>query len=124
VVLRRVGRVPAERRPPLDRRLPNIDAAVALTLLGSLGRNLDGRRAHAAAYAARLRDVPGLRRVPHRQGSTCLTQLLVVAAGAPAATQLVGRLRAAGIEAGQSFTPLHLTSPARVGGPLALPVGA
>jgi dTDP-4-amino-4,6-dideoxygalactose transaminase len=100
------------RRPSPWGAARNLDAAVALTLLNTLDTNVKHRRARVTLYAQRLAGLEGLRPVPHAAGSACLTQLVQVSGANPARTarRIINRLRADGLEALFSFTPLHLST--------------
>lgn len=113
VALSRV--MPGARRPrPLPGAMRNLDAAVALTLLDTLGANLSKRRERVAAYQQMLASEPGLRLIPHAPGSACLTQVVhVQAVSACTAAQIISTLRERGIEASRSFEPLHLSPAGR-----------
>jgi pyridoxal phosphate-dependent aminotransferase EpsN len=115
VLLARLGLREAPAGPYERTAMANLDAAVARSLLRGLGANVAGRRRRVALYEERLADVPGLRLIPHRPGSACLTQVVSVrprTAAAPAAADVVARLRELGFEVHRSYRPLSLL-PAR-----------
>ncbi len=121
-----LARLRRKRRPlpPYGRRaMSNLDAAVAGTLLDRLPGDLRARRERVAAYRRALAGDPALTLVPHRAGSACLTQVVMVdpskGAGGSIA-RVLDALRASGFEVDASYTPLHLRgeSGARALGPL------
>ena len=91
-------------------RLPNLNAAVALSLVESLHKNIEARRARVQAYRELLGDQEGLELIRHRPGSTCLTQVVRVAknrsTGDPASAAIMA-LRNAGYEIQGSYVPVH-----------------
>jgi perosamine synthetase len=101
------------RRAPASyerRAMANLDAAVAGTLLDRLPGDLRARRERVAAYGRALAGVPALALVPHRPGSACLTQVVMVdpSRRGGAAARVVTALRERGYEVNTSYTPLHL----------------
>jgi dTDP-4-amino-4,6-dideoxygalactose transaminase len=108
VRLRRTRRAPT----PYGRRaMSNLDATVAGTLLDRLSGDLRARRERVAAYGRALAGAPALALVPHRPGSACLTQIVMVdpsKTGGAAAARVIGALRKNGYEVDASYTPLHL----------------
>jgi dTDP-4-amino-4,6-dideoxygalactose transaminase len=88
----------------------NLNAAVALTLMQSLHRNIEARRARVRAYCELLANEEGLELIMHRPGSACLTQIIRIARGrrsedlAIAVADALGR---AGYEVQGSYVPIH-----------------
>lgn len=110
-VLSRVRGLKTERRPYRRSAMRNVDAAVAVTLLETLAFNVRARRERAALYQELLRGAPGVRVIPHREGSACLTQVIALDPDGTAGTTVpgvIGALRAGGVEVNASYTPLHL----------------
>jgi dTDP-4-amino-4,6-dideoxygalactose transaminase len=91
-------------------RMANLQAALAETLLRSLGENIAARRARAALYRELLSESVSVELIPHRPGSACLTQVVRLKRagrrGDPAA-YLIGTLRSAGFEVQGSYLPIH-----------------
>lgn len=95
----------------LSAPITNLDAAVALSLLGNLRDNIEKRRERVRMYHERLHDCEHLHLIPHGAGSACLTQAVVVApgrSGTEDADRLLGSLRRSGFEVNRSYRPLHL----------------
>jgi perosamine synthetase len=88
--------------------MPNLDAAVALSLMDTLGVNLRARRTCVDAYRREIVDNGRLQLVPHHDGSACLTQVVRLPAGETRAARSIDALRRAGYEVDRSYTPLHL----------------
>jgi perosamine synthetase len=91
--------------------LPNLNAAVALSLLQTLDENIAARRARVRAYQELLGADERLRLVPHQPGSACLSQVvrvLLVRRGDDLSTHLVEALHSAGYEVQGSYVPIHL----------------
>jgi aminotransferase len=93
----------------------NLDAAVARSLLGTLGDNLRGRRERVAWYRDLLADAPGVALVPHHPGSACTKQVVLL--GTPDEStpieRVISALDAAGYEVAPGYHPLHLRDPYR-----------
>jgi dTDP-4-amino-4,6-dideoxygalactose transaminase len=106
---------PDELPPPYRRELmPNLNAAVAATLMKTLGSNVAARRARAACYTELLAPNPGVELIAHRVGSACLTQVVRIRCrGDQRSAALIGALRNAGYEVQGSYIPIHLLSPYR-----------
>jgi len=101
----------APPRPYRKEQMANLNAAVALTLLQSLGDNIAERRARVRRYAELLQGVDGLELIPHRPGSACLTQVLrIPARRGDRAAEVIHALRRAGYEVQGSYVPIHRLS--------------
>jgi dTDP-4-amino-4,6-dideoxygalactose transaminase len=100
------GLAPTYRRE----RMANLDAAVARTLLSGLENNVEARRQRVRWYGELLADVPGVALVPHRAGSACTKQVVLLdpARGEAPAEALAAFLDAAGYEVAPAYRPLHL----------------
>jgi perosamine synthetase len=100
--------------PPAPYRkenLANLNAAVALSLVKTLEKNIAARRARARAYRELLGDHPCLKLISHQPGSACLTQVVRVLPGAHGddrSVRLIEALRRAGYEVQGSYVPIHL----------------
>ena len=93
--------------------ISNLAAAVASSLIQTLGQNLLARRALVHAYRELLGNEPGLELISHRTGSACLTQVVRVFPrhrDDDAASRVIDSLRAAGYEVQGSYVPIHLLS--------------
>jgi dTDP-4-amino-4,6-dideoxygalactose transaminase len=93
--------------------MSNLAAAVASSLMQTLGQNLLARRARVSAYRELLGSEPGLELISHRTGSACLTQVIRVLPrhrDDDAASPVINLLRAAGYEVQGSYVPIHLLS--------------
>jgi dTDP-4-amino-4,6-dideoxygalactose transaminase len=91
--------------------LPNINAAVALSLLQTLDKNIAARRERVRAYQELLRSDERFRLIPHQPGSACLSQIVRVLPGrrgADLSAHLVQALHSAGYEIQGSYVPIHL----------------
>jgi dTDP-4-amino-4,6-dideoxygalactose transaminase len=91
--------------------LPNLNAAVALSLLQTLDENIVARRERVTAYQELLGADERLRLVPHQPGSACLSQIVRVLPGrrgADLSAHLVETLHSAGYEVQGSYVPIHL----------------
>jgi len=91
--------------------LPNLNAAVALSLLQTLDENIVARRERVRAYDDLLGSEERLRLVPHRPGSACLTQVIRVlpaCRGDDLSAHLIEALHRAGYEVQGSYVPIHL----------------
>jgi DegT/DnrJ/EryC1/StrS aminotransferase family len=99
--------------PSLYRKetLPNLNAAVALSLLQTLHENIAARQARVRAYQELLGGDTRLTLIAHQPGSACLTQVVHVLPGSigdDRSAQLIEALREAGYEVQGSYVPLHL----------------
>jgi dTDP-4-amino-4,6-dideoxygalactose transaminase len=92
-------------------RMRNLDAAVARSLLGTLGDNLRGRRERVAWYRDLLADAPGVALVPHHPGSACTKQVVLLGSAdeSPPIERVISALDAAGYEVAPGYRPLHLS---------------
>jgi perosamine synthetase len=91
--------------------MPNLNAAVALSLMQTLDEKIAARRARVSAYQDLLGSDERLRLIPHRLGSACLSQVVQVFArgrGDDASAHLVEALLRAGYEVQGSYVPIHL----------------
>jgi dTDP-4-amino-4,6-dideoxygalactose transaminase len=91
--------------------MPNLNAAVALSLMQTLDENIAARRARVRAYQDLLGSDERLRLIPHRPGSACLSQVVRVFSrrcGDDASARLVEALHRAGYEVQGSYVPIHL----------------
>jgi dTDP-4-amino-4,6-dideoxygalactose transaminase len=89
----------------------NLNAAVALSLLETLDKNITARRARVGAYQELLRSDERLRLIPHQPGSACLSQVVRVLPGRRGddlSAHLVQALHSAGYEIQGSYVPIHL----------------
>jgi perosamine synthetase len=108
------GKTAAPDSPPRPYRteiLPNLNAAVALSLMHTLDENIAARRARVGAYQDLLGAEKRLALVPHRPGSACLTQVVRVLSRRSAddlSARLIKALRRTGYEVQGSYVPLHL----------------
>jgi hypothetical protein len=71
-------------KPYRTESLPNLNAAVGLSLLETLDENIDARRARVRAYRELLGGETRLTLIPHRPGSPCLTRSFASCRGTPA----------------------------------------
>jgi dTDP-4-amino-4,6-dideoxygalactose transaminase len=100
--------------PPVPYRkegMANLNAAVALSLMRTLDTNVAARRARVQAYQYLLGKDERLQLIPHRPGSTCLTQVVRVVPrhrGDDPAARLINILGRAGYEVQGSYVPIHL----------------
>ena len=104
-----------ESLPPPYRKesMSNLKAAVASSLMKSLQANLAARKARVGAYRELLGS-ESLVLVSHREGSACLTQIVLVPpkfSGHDPASDLIASLRGAGFEVQGSYIPIHLLAP-------------
>ena len=99
--------------PPISyrkERLANLNAAVALSLVESLHKNIEARRARVQAYRELLGDQENLDLIWHRPGSACLTQVVRVAKNRSTedlASTVIKALLNAGYEIQGSYVPVH-----------------
>ena len=94
-------------------RLPNLNAAVARTLLQSLRENIAARRVRVRAYRELLGNEQSIELIPHRSGSACLTQVVRVLKSRRTedrAVEVVDALCNAGYEVQGSYVPIHRLS--------------
>ena len=97
--------------PYRNEKMASLNAAVARSLMQSLSENLSARRARALTYQELLKDVDGLRLIPHRSGSACLTQVAQVLPnrrGHDLAAEIIATLGRTGYEIQGSYVPIHL----------------
>ena len=100
--------------PPTPYRketMANLNAAVALNLMGTLHENTAARRARVDAYQELLGAEQRLALISHRLGSACLSQVVRVLSarrGDDVATRLIDVLASAGYEVQGSYVPIHL----------------
>jgi dTDP-4-amino-4,6-dideoxygalactose transaminase len=100
--------------PPAPYRketLANLSAAVAVSLVETLERNIAARRVRVSAYRELLGDHPCVKLISHQAGSACLTQVVRVLPGAHGedrSVRLINALRRAGYEVQGSYVPIHL----------------
>jgi dTDP-4-amino-4,6-dideoxygalactose transaminase len=93
--------------------MANLNAAVACSLMETLGDNIAARRARVRAYHELLEGVAGLQLMPHRIGSACLTQVirfLPRLKGRDLASDAIAALERNGYELQGSYVPIHLLS--------------
>ena len=91
--------------------MANLNAAVAASLMGSLGENIAARRARVRAYRELLGDTEQLELIAHRAGSACLTQVIRILpqrSDPDLASHLIEALGHAGYEVQGSYVPIHL----------------
>jgi len=91
--------------------LANLNAAVAFSLMQTLGENMAARRARVAAYRELLGAAERLTLIAHQAGSACLTQVVRVLPrrrAEDAAAKIIKTLGAAGYEIQGSYVPIHL----------------
>ena len=99
--------------PPRYEReaMPNVYAAVAVTLVEKLTEHIGARRERVRAYRELLEQKASLELIPHRRSSACLTQVVRVLPrkrSRDIATDVVNALIAEGYEVQGSYVPLHL----------------
>jgi dTDP-4-amino-4,6-dideoxygalactose transaminase len=93
--------------------MANLRAAVALSLMQTLGENIAARRARVHSYQRLLRTEERLELIPHEKGSACLTQVVRILpkrCGADLSVHLIQTLGSAGYEIQGSYVPIHLLS--------------
>ena len=91
--------------------MANLNAAVAVSLLQTLGENIAARRARVRAYQELLGADKRLELIAHRSGSACLTQvvrLLPQGRADDPAARAIETLARAGYEVQGSYIPIHL----------------
>ena len=91
--------------------MANLHAAVALTLVRGLLKNINARRQRVRAYQQGLGAERHLTLVPHAPGSACLTQVVRVLPGRRAhdlSSSLIEALAREGYEVQGSYVPIHL----------------
>ncbi len=106
----RNGDLPESSRSYRNEFMPNLNAAVALSLLHSLAENIAARRARVRVYCDLLGDRENLELIAHGPGSACLTQGIRVSptrGGEDLALAVTQALGAAGYEVGGSYVPIH-----------------
>jgi dTDP-4-amino-4,6-dideoxygalactose transaminase len=109
----RTGEASPDAMPAPFRResMANLNATAAFTLMQTLSENLAARRARVDAYRDLLGNEAGLKLIPHRPGSACLTQVVRVwprRRREDIAVKIIGALGAAGYEVQGSYLPIHL----------------
>ncbi|MBI2367249.1 MAG: aminotransferase class V-fold PLP-dependent enzyme [Deltaproteobacteria bacterium] len=103
--------------PPAPYRketMANLNAAVALSLMQTLRKNVAVRRERVAAYRELLRTEERLTLMPHQRGSACLTQVVRVLPkrrGEDSASEIIEVLGNARYEIQGSYVPIHLIPP-------------
>jgi dTDP-4-amino-4,6-dideoxygalactose transaminase len=104
-------------KPPVPyrrERMSNLNAAVASSLMRTLGENIAARRVRVQVYQQLLSSEEPLELIPHRSGSACLTQVVRVLPrrrGDDPAARVIAALGSAGYEVQGSYVPIHLLSP-------------
>jgi dTDP-4-amino-4,6-dideoxygalactose transaminase len=91
--------------------MANLNAAVAVSLMQTLGENITARRARVRAYQELLGGDARLELVPHRAGSACLTQVvrfLSKRRGDDPAARVIEASGKQGYEVQGSYLPIHL----------------
>ena len=94
--------------------MANLSAAVALSLVRNLDKNIAARRERVKMYRQQLEQHERLHLIPHRPGSACLAQvvrILPTSYDDDPATRVIDALRAGGHEVQGSYVPIHLLSP-------------
>jgi dTDP-4-amino-4,6-dideoxygalactose transaminase len=89
----------------------NLNAAVAVSLLETLDKNIAARRTRVRAYQELLRSDERFSLIPHQPGSACLSQVVRVLPGRrdqDLSAHLVDALQCAGYEVQGSYVPIHL----------------
>ena len=103
---------PAALPSPYRREsMANLYAAVAVPVAENLSKYIAARRERVCMYQNLLGEQTRLKLIPHRAGSTCLTQVVRILRrerGRDFATELVEVLRAERYEVRGSYVPLHL----------------
>lgn len=92
-------------------KMANLNAAVALSLLGTLEEGIAARRERVELYQLLLGKSARIQLIPHRPGSACLTQVVRILPAQfndDAASRAIAALRAAGYEVQGSYMPIHL----------------
>jgi dTDP-4-amino-4,6-dideoxygalactose transaminase len=98
-------------RPYRTEILPNLNAAVCLSLLRTLDENIGTRRARVRAYQELLGSETRLTLISHRPGLACLTQVVRVLSRQSSddlSAHLIGALGRSGYEVQGSYVPIHL----------------
>jgi dTDP-4-amino-4,6-dideoxygalactose transaminase len=101
----------APAKPYRRESVANLNAAVAASLMETLGENIAARRARVHAYQKLLRTEERLALIPHRPGSACLVQVVRVlprSRGQDFASEVVETLATEGYEVQGSYVPIHL----------------
>ena len=89
----------------------NLNAAVAVSLLETLDKNIAARRRRVRAYQELLGSDERFSLIPHQPGSACLSQVVRVLPGRrdqDLSAHLVEALQCAGYEVQGSYVPIHL----------------
>lgn len=110
--------------PYRSETMANLNAAVAVSLVETLGENLAARRARVTAYQELLGADARLALVAHRPGSACLTlavRALPQRRGEDIAVTIIEALGREGFEVQGSYLPIHLLPGYRHWGRRALP---
>jgi dTDP-4-amino-4,6-dideoxygalactose transaminase len=104
-------------KPPIPyrrERMSNLNAAVASSLMRTLGENIAARRARVGVYQELLGKEERVELIPHRIGSACLTQVVRILPkrrGDDPAARVIAALGSAGYEVQGSYVPIHLLFP-------------
>jgi len=107
---------PAPDAAPIPYRresMSNLAAAVASSLMQTLGQNILARRARVEVYRELLGNHSKVELISHRVGSAYLTQVIRVLPrhrDDDAASRVITALRAGGYEVQGSYVPIHLMS--------------
>ena len=91
--------------------MPNLNAAVAMSLLQTLRKNITARRERIRVYRELLGDEERLALMRHRPGSACLTQIVRILPGGrgrDVASEIIEALAVDGYEIHGSYVPIHL----------------
>ena len=89
--------------------MANLDAAVALTLLEGLEKNLQLRRERANLYFELLAANDRIQLIPHNCGSAYLSQVAILKTSQEIEfRRILNRVKESGFEINRSYTPLHL----------------
>jgi len=91
--------------------MTNLNAAVAMSLLQTLHKNITARRERIRVYQELLGDEERLALMRHRPGSACLTQIVRILPGGrgrDVASEIIEALAVDGYEIHGSYVPIHL----------------
>ncbi len=91
--------------------MTNLNAAVAMSLLQTLHKNITARRERIRVYRELLGDEERLALMRHRPGSACLTQIVRILPGGrgrDVASEIIEALAVDGYEIHGSYVPIHL----------------
>ena len=91
--------------------MANLNAAVAFSLMQTLGENIAARRARVNVYRELLGADERLSLIPHQAGSACLTQVVRILPrhrSEDSAAKIIEALAKAGYEVQGSYVPIHL----------------